>query len=101
MGNAVELETLDRTQHQTEDFAVRPFSEEVRELRLRLKLTQEAFSQRFGIPIANLRNWEQASRSTKPDTAARLLIAMIGVDPDRVASIIAKASQDRQPKREG
>jgi hypothetical protein len=40
-----------------------------------------------------LRNWEQPGRSTKPDTAARLLIAMIAVEPGKVAAIIAQAKK--------
>lgn len=97
---ATEREAVDRALGQEADYAEPTFSEEVRELRHRLQLTQEAFCQRFGIPLANLRNWEQPGRSTKPDTAARLLIAMIAVDPERVAAIIAKASHSSQGKTE-
>jgi DNA-binding transcriptional regulator YiaG len=66
------------------------FSEEVRELRADLSLTQEQFCKRYNIPLANLRNWEQTSKNIIPDTAARLLIEMIKVDPQRVAKIVEK-----------
>jgi DNA-binding transcriptional regulator YiaG len=64
---------------------VASFGEQVRQLRASLSLTQEAFCERFKIPISNLRNWEQ--ESVKPDNAARLLIEMIKVDPEAVAEL--------------
>lgn len=66
------------------------FAEEVKTIRLSLGLSQEAFCQRYRIPIANLRNWEQAGRKVQPGTAARLLIEMIKVDPERVAQIVSR-----------
>lgn len=65
-----------------------PFSQEIKQLRHRLGLTQEAFCQRYMIPIANLRNWEQAGRNVEPDTAGRLLVEMIKVDPEKVADLV-------------
>jgi DNA-binding transcriptional regulator YiaG len=72
------------------------FSDEVRELRTRLCLTQEEFCLRYNVPIGNLRNWEQKGRVTSPDTASRLLIAMISVDADQVATLIARTKVQRQ-----
>jgi transcriptional regulator with XRE-family HTH domain len=72
------------------------FSDEVRELRTRLRLTQEEFCARYNVPIGNLRNWEQKGRVTSPDTASRLLIAMISVDPEQVATLIARTKDQRQ-----
>lgn len=71
------------------------FSKQVKELRERLNLTQEQFAERFDIPVANVRNWEQASKGTLPDTAAYLLIGMIQVDPERVAKIIQRVREAR------
>jgi DNA-binding transcriptional regulator YiaG len=71
----------------------RPFSDEVKELRTSLGLTQEAFCKRYHIPLSNLRNWEQASKNVMPDTAARLLIDMIRIEPQRVAKIVEKARE--------
>ncbi len=90
--NAV-MDAVDKTLERNEEQAAHPFSDQVRGIRRKLNLTQEEFCARFGIPLANLRNWEQTGRSTRPDTAARLLIAMIAVDPERVANIIATASR--------
>jgi putative transcriptional regulator len=67
------------------------FSHEVRQLRAKLGLTQEEFAERYQIPLSNLRNWEQESKGVVPDTAARLLIGMIAVEPDRVAGLVQKA----------
>ena len=68
--------------------------DEVRALRERLKLSQVDFARRYNIPIGNLQNWEQASRGTRPDAAARLLIKMIKADPERVAEIVSLAIAD-------
>lgn len=67
------------------------FSQEVRQLRAKLGLTQEEFADRYQIPLSNLRNWEQESKGVVPDTAARLLIGMIAVEPERVANLVRKA----------
>lgn len=53
-----------------------------REVRLRLRLTQEAFAARFGVPLALLRDWEQGTR--QPDGAARTLLRVIAHDPEAV-----------------
>lgn len=71
----------------------RSFAEQVKLLRQQLSLTQEEFAQRFGIPSANVKNWEQPARGTRPDTAARLLISMIKEDAEAVAALIRKVSE--------
>ena len=76
------------------------FGEIVKEVRIGLKLSQEAFCDRYDVPLANLRNWEQPGRKVTPDHAARLLIEMIKVDPERTASIVKKAREVRI-QREG
>ncbi len=67
-----------------------PFSQQVRALRNRLDLTQEQFSEKYRIPLGNLRNWEQ-DRNKKPDSASQLLISLIDEFPDDVANLIAKS----------
>ncbi len=47
----------------------------VKLLRMRLRLTQEQFSQRYGIPLTTLRDWEQYR--SEPDTAAQSYIRAI------------------------
>ncbi|MDM7976290.1 MULTISPECIES: helix-turn-helix domain-containing protein [Thalassospira] len=70
----------------------RPVSD-AREVRLKLKLTQEAFAKRFHIPVGTLRDWEQ--HRTEPDTTARSLIKLISVAPELVESVLA---QDKSPR---
>lgn len=60
--------------------APRPIS--VREVRDRTKLSQEAFSVRYGLDLATLRNWEQGR--SKPDVAANTLLWTIARNPEAV-----------------
>jgi len=53
-----------------------------RQVRLRLRLTQEEFAARFGVPLDLLRDWEEGTR--RPDGAARTLLRVIDRDPDAV-----------------
>lgn len=48
-------------------------------LRERLGLTQQALADLLGIPVGTLRNWEQGR--TRPDPAARTLLAMLAKEP--------------------
>lgn len=59
---------------------------DVRELRCRLKLTQDEFSVKFGFSKGVLRNWEQGRN--KPDGAARVLLAVIDKHPEAVEDAI-------------
>jgi putative transcriptional regulator len=52
-------------------------------IRMRMKLSQEAFAQRFGIPVGTLRDWEQGRKA--PDAATRAYLTVIAQDPDAVA----------------
>jgi putative transcriptional regulator len=55
----------------------------VKTLRRVLKLTQEEFSKRYGIPLGTLRDWEQGVK--EPDTAAKSYIRAIMGDAEAVA----------------
>lgn len=55
---------------------------DVRELRLRMGLSQSQFALRFGLPPGTLRNWEQG-RSV-PDAPTRVLLAVIAKHPNAV-----------------
>ena len=59
----------------------------VRRLRQKLHLTQQAFADRYGIPVTVVRDWEQ--HRTKPDVATTSYLAVIAADPDGVARHIA------------
>lgn len=60
---------------------------DVKALRVRLKLSQEAFALRYGLDVATLRNWEQGR--TRPDGPAAVLLQLIDRDPDRVVELLA------------
>jgi len=55
----------------------------VRTIRKVLKLTQAQFSERYGIPVGTLRDWEQGTK--EPDTAAKSYIRCIMGDAEGVA----------------
>jgi len=60
----------------------------VRKLRERLGLTQEAFSAAYRIPLGTLRDWEQ--RRKNPDATARAFLEIIDHDPIGVAATLAR-----------
>jgi len=62
----------------------------VKKLRERLGLTQEAFAAAYRIPIGTLRDWEQLRKL--PDATARAYLTVIARDPQAVASLLAKAA---------
>jgi len=55
----------------------------VKTLRRVLRLTQQEFSDRYGIPLGTLRDWEQGAK--EPDTAAKSYIRCIMGDAEGVA----------------
>lgn len=57
-------------------------------IRRRLRLSQERFAGRFGVPLGTLRDWEQGVRT--PDTAARTLLRVIEHDPAAVLRALAR-----------
>jgi putative transcriptional regulator len=48
-------------------------------IRHRLGMTQQQFAETIGIPLATLRNWEQAR--VEPDPAARALLRILDREP--------------------
>ncbi|WP_041795151.1 helix-turn-helix domain-containing protein [Pararhodospirillum photometricum] len=52
-------------------------------------LTQAAFAERYGIPVASLRDWEQGRRA--PDGAASSYLLVISRMPDAVAQALRAA----------
>lgn len=53
-----------------------------REIRGRLRLTQEQFAEHFHLPVATVQDWEQGRR--EPDTAARNFLRVIARNPQAV-----------------
>jgi len=62
----------------------------VKKLRERLGLTQEAFAATYRIPIGTLRDWEQGRKL--PDAPARAYLTVISRDPEAVASMLSAAA---------
>lgn len=62
----------------------------VKKLRERLGLTQEAFAEVYRIPVGTLRDWEQ--RRKTPDAPARAYLTVIERDPEAVAELLRQAA---------
>lgn len=63
--------------------------EKIRDLRMRMNLSQAAFCERFGLSFANLHQWELKRRN--PDALAVTFLKMILTDPERVATLVARS----------
>lgn len=62
----------------------------VRKLRVRLGMTQEAFAAAYRIPVGTLRDWEQGRK--RPDAPARAYLMVIARDPEAVARLLDRAA---------
>jgi len=62
----------------------------VKKLRERLALTQEAFAAAYRIPVGTLRDWEQ--RRKLPDAPARAYLTVIARNPRAVAELLGEAA---------
>ena len=60
---------------------------EVKRLRWQLELTQEAFAERYGIPVATVREQGRSS----PDATARSFLRAIAKGPKQVAKLLEAA----------
>ena len=58
----------------------------IRQIRRRTKLTQIAFTRRYGIPLGTYRDWEQGR--ARPDATARSYLALIAKAPEEIAALI-------------
>jgi putative transcriptional regulator len=58
-----------------------------RRVRRRLGMNQQAFADRYGIPLRTLQEWEQGRR--EPDATATSYLTAIGHDPEGVARALA------------
>jgi putative transcriptional regulator len=63
---------------------------DVRALRERLALSQEAFSERYFLPLRTVQDWEQRRR--EPSEPARVLLYAIDRDAKAVEAILAASS---------
>lgn len=63
---------------------------DVKTLRLRLKLSQSQFAERYGFNLTTLRQWEQGRRH--PDRAVRAFLQVISRSPEAVSAALGMAS---------
>lgn len=62
----------------------------IRMLRNRLKLTQEGFAERYGIPVAAIRQYEIGRNMPPP--AVRAYLAVIEQEPDVAAEALRRSA---------
>jgi putative transcriptional regulator len=55
---------------------------DVKKIRRRLGLSQEAFAQTYGFALSAVRDWEQGRR--KPERSARILLKIVEKEPEAV-----------------
>jgi len=67
----------------------------VKLLRVKLRLTQEQFAKRYGIPLSTLRDWEQ--HRSQPDQAAQSYIRVIEALPGVIAHALSKKRHHLEP----
>jgi putative transcriptional regulator len=61
---------------------------DVRSVRRKRGLTQQAFADTFGFTVGAVRDWEQGRKC--PDRAAQVLLAVIQTAPEVVADAVAQ-----------
>jgi putative transcriptional regulator len=65
-----------------------PETIDVRKIRARLGLSQEAFAETYGFALAAVRDWEQGRR--RPERSARILLKIVEKEPDAVTRALAR-----------
>jgi putative transcriptional regulator len=65
-----------------------PLPDDVKAIRQRLGLTQEAFAARYGFSVETIRNYEQGHR--RPTGPARVLLRVIATEPDAVTRALVR-----------
>ena len=64
-----------------------PEAVDVKAIRSRLGLSQEAFAATYGFAVTAVRDWEQGRR--QPDRSARILLKVVEKEPEAVARALA------------
>ncbi len=64
-----------------------PESIDVRKIRTRLGLSQEAFAKTYGFTVSAVRDWEQGRR--RPERSARILLKIVDKEPEAVTRALA------------
>jgi putative transcriptional regulator len=60
----------------------------VKKIRQRLGLSQEAFAQTYGFALSAVRDWEQGRR--KPERSARILLKIVEKEPEAVTRALGR-----------
>jgi putative transcriptional regulator len=60
----------------------------VKRIRQRLGLSQEAFAQTYGFALSAVRDWEQGRR--KPERSARILLRIVEKEPEAVTRALGR-----------
>jgi len=66
-----------------------PAKVDVRAIRRRLGLSQEAFAARYGFSVARVRDWEQGRSNM--DTPSRILLTVIDKEPEAIERALSAA----------
>jgi len=64
-----------------------PEAVDVRKIRRRQGLSQEAFAQKYGFAVSAVRDWEQGRRT--PERSARILLKIVEKEPEAVRRALA------------
>jgi putative transcriptional regulator len=65
-----------------------PENVDVKKIRSRLGLSQEAFAATYGFAISAVRDWEQGRR--RPERSARILLKIVEKEPEAVTRALAR-----------
>ena len=63
-----------------------PTPEQIKKLRQRVRLSQDAFAESYGFSVVSLRKWEQGR--AVPEQTASLLLRMIAAQPRTVRNLV-------------
>ena len=64
-----------------------PVEVNVKRIRRRLGLSQEAFAETYGFALSAVRDWEQGRR--RPERSARILLKIVEREPEAVTRALA------------
>ena len=65
-----------------------PETVDVRKIRARLGLSQQAFAATYGFALSTVRDWEQGRR--QPERSARILLKIVEKEPEAVTRALAR-----------
>jgi putative transcriptional regulator len=72
-------------------YGLRMEADAIRATRVATGLTQAAFAERYCIPLATVRDWEQAR--FKPDKTSATYLRLIAARPVEIAAMVAKLAR--------